>query len=189
MMQLVQNVGDVTLELGEVVELRGVRRPLSAEDAQAAGLPAELAQIPIVQVGRVSLSSDPAVAGVVYSRYNIAAFEEAPTITRVIGDGVDPVSLSESKAEWESVDPTPPGPVQPGELLLVVIQGPVEVRAVELGAAIEPGSPLAISSIEGYATVAERSGGKSAESSAAFARALERLEPGRDTVFAYIALH
>ena len=106
-MQVVQNGGETLLESGDVVAFSGMGAPLEAGGQ------------PVIQVESVDAANSTAVAGVVYSRYNVAALA--------------------ATAEALPAAITPEGAAAPGDFLLVVVRGPVQVKASALAGALALG--------------------------------------------------
>jgi hypothetical protein len=157
-MQVVQNGGQEALEPGDVVIFGGL----------AAGDP------PVIQVAKATVVNSTAVAGVVYSRYNIAAVPE------------DPEQVAEGDREV-----TPAGPVPPGEYLLMVIQGPAQVKASALAGAIQPGDLLSSAGPAGQAAKAAQvsiEGVQTAVPGTVLGKALEPLEQGEKRIYVFITL-
>lgn len=164
-MHLAQNGGSEPLEPGEVVAFSGVAAPLEE------GGP------PVIQVTRATSANSAAVAGVVYSRFNIK------TVT-------DKRSAFGSDSE-EARQVTLEGPVPPGEYLLVVIQGPALVRASASGGAIRPGDLLSASGVDGYAAKAPKvtvEGMLIAAPGTVFGKALQPLDADRDLIYVFVTL-
>ena len=133
-MQVMENTGDAPLAPGDVVLFDGINRTVKGIDG------------PVVQVRRSDESQSTAVAGVVYSRFNV--------------DAIDPALDSpgnESARQAAQMQVTPPGSAKPGEFVLVVVQGPAEVRVNALsGVSFGPGDLLASGKAGGQAGQAER---------------------------------
>jgi len=164
-MHLVQNGGSEPLEPGNIVAFSGVAAPLEE------GGP------PLIQVTRAASANSTAVAGVVYSRFNIK------TVT-------DKRSAFGSDSE-EARQVTLEGPVPPGEYLLLVIQGPALVRASTSGGAIRPGDLLSASGLDGYAAKAPEvtvAGVQVAVPGAVFGKALQSLDADRDLIYVFVTL-
>ena len=115
-----------------------------------------------------------AVAGVVYSRYEIAAVPE------------DPEQAAEGDREV-----TPAGPVPPGEYLLMVIEGPAQVQASALAGAIQPGDLLSSAGPAGQAAKAVQvsiEGVQTAVPGTVFGKALEPLGEGDKLIYVFVTL-
>jgi len=164
-MRVVQNGGSEALEPGEVAAFSGMAAPLEE------GGP------PVVQVSRPTSANSTAVAGVVYSRFNIK------TVTakrQADGQG------SEAGQEV-ALD----GPVPPGEYLLLVVQGPVQVKASALGGAIRPGDLLSSAEETGYSAKAAEvsiAGVRTTVPGTVFGKALEALDAGQKLIYVYVTL-
>jgi hypothetical protein len=127
-MQVMQNGGTEPLAPGDVVVFSGINRSVTAVDT------------PIAQVSSADTANSTAVAGVVFSRFNIDAVDpdlEFPDDT-----------AQERRAEMAV---TPPGEVAPGEFLLVIVQGPALVNASGLAGDIQPGDLLSTGGSMGLA--------------------------------------
>ena len=167
-MQVMQNGGTEPLAPGDVVVFSGINRTVTAVDA------------PIVQVSRAHTANSTAVAGVVFSRFNI--------------DAVDPdLEFPDDTAQERRVemDVTPPGEVAPGEFLLVVVQGPALVRASALAGSIQPGDLLStggISGVAGKAAVMNVNGLETAVPGTVFGKALEPLDEAQEMIYVYVTL-
>ncbi len=164
-MHVVQNGGKQALEPGDVVIFSGMAAPLEA------GGP------PVVQVARATEANSTAVAGVVYSRFNIRVATKAEQ------------SNSQGSGAYREV--TPLGPVQPGEHLLLVVQGPAQVKASALAGAIQPGDLMSSAGEIGYAAQAAEisiEGVKTAMPGAIFGKALEALETGQKLIYVFVTL-
>jgi len=165
-MQIVQNGGDQPLEKGEVVVFSGLGDPNSKGES------------PVPQVSKAQEANSTGIAGVVFSRFNIEAVEE----------DTDTPDQAESKANLEV---TPEGAAGPGDYLLLVIQGPAQVKTESLAGAIEAGTLLSSCETPGCA-------GKAAEVSieghvmhlpgTVVGKALQPLTTGEDMIYAFIAL-
>ncbi len=159
-MQVVQNGGSETLEMGDVVLFSGIAAPLES------GGP------PVVQVARADSANSTAVAGVVYSRYDIRA-------------------MSVSPEEAGTIAFTPDGPIPPGEYLLMVVQGPAQVKASALGGAIAPGDLLSTGQQAGYAARAPLvsiDGVMVTPPGMVFGKALETLDKGEKLIYVFVTL-
>ena len=75
------------------------------------------------------------------------------------------------------------GPAQPGDYLLVVVQGPARVKASAAAGAIKPGDLLSSNAQAGVAASVTALPG------ATFAKALEALESGEGWIYVYVTLH
>ncbi len=157
-MQVAQNGGDGPLEPGDVVVFAGVVEP---EDASGPL---------IIQVARADEANSPAVAGVVYRRFNVETVRE--------GDR----SATGSEPQEVTLD----GPVAPGEHLLLVVQGPAKVKASALEGAIQPGDLLSSAGLAGYAA---RMLEAQPAPGTVFGKALEPLAAERDQIYVFVTLH
>lgn len=165
-MQVAQNGGDTALEPGDVVVFSGIE---TGEEKDAA---------PIVQVARAASANSTSVAGVVYSRFNAAAVSRKPE--------AGPVDAS-----WDNVEVTPTGSVQPGEYLLLVIQGPAQVKASAINGAIRPGDLLSTASEPARAARAPQidiQGVKTTAPGTVFGKALEPLDAEQALIYVFVTL-
>jgi hypothetical protein len=157
-MQIAQNSGDEQLEPGDVVVFAGIVEPKEADGPL------------ILQVAKASQAKSTAVAGVVYSRFNVDAVLERSRTDAATRD-----------APQVTID----GPVPAGEHLLLVVQGPAKVKASALDGAIQPGDLLSSAGQAGYAA-------KMTEAQAApgtvFGKALEPLQADRDQIYVFVTL-
>jgi hypothetical protein len=156
-MHLAQNGGNEPLEPGDVVVFAGIVEP------EEPGGPL------ILQVAKASLANSPAVAGVVYSRFNIEAVLE----------GNRPEASSIDEPQETTID----GPVPAGEHLLLVVQGPARVKASALAGAIQPGDLLCSAAEAGYATSVD-----TAAPGTVFGKALESLDADRGQIYVFVTL-
>ncbi|MAU01217.1 MAG: hypothetical protein CL608_29080 [Anaerolineaceae bacterium] len=168
MMQVMQNNGKELLSPGDVVVFNGINEMVTAVDS------------PIVQVSKVGVADSTAVAGVVYSRFNI--------------DAVDPALESPdgtTNLDWEVLDPTPAGDAAPGEYVLVVVQGAAQVNVSALSSSIQPGDLLATSSTAGMASKASTvsvNGVETAVPGTVFGKALEPVDGTQEMIYVYVTL-
>lgn len=168
-MAVMQNGGTESLSPGEVVVFSGINRSVGAVGA------------PIVQVSKASSAGSTAVAGVVYSRFNLDA----------IDPGLDPVADA-SQGIMAGTEVTPAGSASPGEFVLVVVQGPVQVKASSLAnGRIQPGDLLAASDTAGLAERAATvttNGVETAVPGTVFAKALESADSKEALIYVYVTL-
>jgi hypothetical protein len=160
-MQIVQNAGSEALDVGDVAVFYGIGTPLTEGGPQ------------IVQVAKAAQANDTAVAGVVFSRYNIDILNMQP---------------EEIGAETEI---TPAGSVQPGEYLLLVVRGPAQVKANALGSPIHVGDLLSASDMAGHAARTAKvaiNGVEIAPPGTVFAKALQDLESGESLIYVFVTL-
>ena len=158
-MQVVQNAGTEALELGDVAAFSGISAPLEADGP------------PVIQVVSANAANSTAIAGVVYSRYNIEALSADPE------NGVD--------------DITPDGAAAPGEYLLVVVQGPAQVKASALAGSLQPGDLLSSAAQAGYAAKAAQvslDGVETAMPGTVLGKVLEPLAEGEALVYIFVTL-
>ena len=135
------------------------------------GAPLEAGGLPTIQVVEASSANSTAVAGVVSSRFNIEAVTGGPAAM--------------------NVDATPEGPVSPGEYLLVVIQGPAQVKASALAGSLQPGDLLSSAGRAGYAAkAAEMTFGdvEAAMPGTVLGKVLEPLDAGEALIYIFVTL-
>lgn len=162
-MQVVQNAGSETLELGDVVAFSGISEPL--EDGGS----------PVIQIVGSTDANSTAVAGVVFSRFNIEAVTE----------NMDPAQIAPG-GEF-----TPAGLVAPGEYMLMVIQGPAQVKASAPASKIQPGDLLSSASETGYAGKAAEvnfNGVSAPAPGTILGKALETLKSDKALIYIFITL-
>lgn len=165
-MQVVQNGGDAALEPGDVVVFSGMGAPVAAGEG------------PVPQVAATMDANSTAVAGVVYSRFNTAAVDPATDYPDARGANAD-------------IEVTPEGPVAPGDYLLLVVQGPAQVKAGALAGAVVPGDLLATGGEAGVAVKAADvaiNGVTMAAPGTVFGKALEPLKDGQALIYVYVTL-
>lgn len=167
-MQIMENGGDAALMPGDVVVFNGLNRDVAAVDG------------PIVQVRRADEGQSSAVAGVVYSRFNIDAVDPAL-------DGPE----GNHSGQAAQMQVTPAGSAAPGEFVLVVVQGPAEVRIeVGSGSAIAPGDLLATGETAGRAGPAAMvtiDGAATHRPGTVLGKALEVYD-GQEKIYIYVTL-
>ncbi len=163
MMLVMQNNGSTPLSPGDVVAFNGINLDEVKTDA------------PIVQVSKVDRANSTAVAGVVFSRFNI--------------DAVNPdLELPDA---IEEMDVTPEGDVAPGEYLLVVVHGPAQVNASALGGSIRPGDLLTTQGAPGVAGKAQTMTIDGVEITApgtVFGKALQALDAEQAKIYVFVTL-
>ncbi len=169
-MQVMENGGDEPLSPGDVVVFSGIAPSVSAIDG------------PIVQVARAGDANSTAVAGVVFSRYNINALDPD-------GKRFDDTA----QGETVSTEVTPEGNASPGEYVLVVVQGPAQVKVSALnGGTIQPGDLLSTGGAGGVAAKAATvtiDGVEITVPGTIFAKALESVSDLQDMIYVYVTLH
>lgn len=137
------------------------------------GAPLEEGGMPIIQVAKATSANDTGVAGVVSSGIN------PKVVTGLTPEGGDgPIRIE--------------GPVAPGDYLLVVVQGPVQVKVSALSGAIAPGDLLSSAGQAGYAAKAAEltvDGVTIAPPGTVFGKALEALDAGDGRVYVFVTLH
>ncbi|RUA15368.1 MAG: hypothetical protein DSY55_06495 [Clostridia bacterium] len=164
-MLVMQNNSDAPLSPGDVVVFSGINRN-AAIDA------------PVVQVSKATRANSTAVAGVVFSRFNIDA----------VNPDLEPDDLAALSADLEV---TPAGDAAPGEYVLVVVQGPAEVNVDALDASIQPGDLLATQGAAGMAGKAATmsiDGVKTTAPGAVFGKALEAVDGSRKKIYVFVTL-
>jgi len=187
-MQVAQNTGTETLEPGDVVTFRGIRRLQTGDGYADEPLWARRLGAPVVQVAKASVVDGTGVAGVVFSRYQVMAepMEQPASDEKAAASRPGP-DTKPPAGDWPPI--TTPGPVQPGELMLVVVHGPAEVRVEPYLESVEPGDLLVAGAISGYAAKAIVAGdGSAPPTGTVFAKALEAVDPDRETIYAYVIL-
>ncbi len=165
LMQLVQNGGAEPLDPGDVAVFSGMTAALQA------GGP------PVAQVARATTAGSTAVAGVVYSRFNIA------TVTR------ERQAMGGDLAGDQEV--TLAGPVLPGEYLLLVIQGPALVKVDAAAGALQPGDLLGSAALTAHAGRAPQvtvAGTPSAVPGTVLGKALEHWDGGQGQIYVFVTL-
>jgi hypothetical protein len=158
-MQVMQNGGSTPLEIGDVAAFSGIGAPLEAGGQ------------PVIQVTSADSANSTAVAGVVYSRYNIQDLTAGPE--KVVSDV------------------TPKGAVAPGDYLLVVVQGPAQVKASALAGSLQPGDLLSSAGQAGYAAKATEvalGGVETAMPGTILGKVLEALDEGEALMYVYVTL-
>ena len=132
----------------------------------------------MIQVAKAASSNSTAVAGVVFSRYNI---EE------LIGEPL----RADGRGAKAGLDVTPAGPASPGDYMLLVVQGPALVKASAEAGAIQPGDLLSSSGTAGYAakvTEVTIDGVRMALPGAVLCKALEPLDADEGLIYVYVTL-
>ena len=124
-MQVVQNGGGTPLEAGDVVVFNGIAS-MKSDDQHL-----------IVQVGKTTEANSQAVAGVVYSGFNIDAIADEPELQ---------ADSALQAAEQINLD----GPIEQGDYLLLVVHGPAQVKTGYLSGSIAVGDPLSTAAAPGY---------------------------------------
>ena len=164
-MQVAQNGGEEPLELGDVVVLSGMTA-LPGADAPV-----------VMQVSGAAAANSPAVAGVVYSRFSIDTAIENREL--------------ESEGAADPREVTPSGPVAPGEYLLVVVQGPAQVKASALAGDIQPGDLLSTAGLAGHAARTPRldvGGIEMVAPGTVLGKAMEPLQADQELIYVYVTL-
>jgi hypothetical protein len=139
-MQVVRNADTVALERGDTVVIAGIGKG-----------PAE--GTPILEVSKARETNSTAVLGVVASTYSAEWLIDTASIDSTGATGLT-----------KEIPLSGPGPIDPGEYLLVVVHGPCQVKADAASTAIQPGDLLSTAGRTGYAAKAaetsdERRGG------------------------------
>ena len=166
-MQVMQNTGNTPLSPGDVAAFNGIDRAATAVDG------------PMVQVSRATAANSAAVAGVVFSRFNIDAID--PALESPDGSaGIDPAAL----------EVTPAGDAAPGDYVLVVIYGPAQVRVDALsGRNIQPGDLLSVggaAGLAGRAATITVDGRETAVPGTVFGKALEAYDGTQEMIYVYV---
>jgi hypothetical protein len=157
-MHVVQNGGEQALEPGDVVVFSGMAAPLEE------GAP------PVIQVARAASANSTAVAGVVYRRFDAQALQARPQPEQP--DGGLPAEV------------TPDGPVPAGEYLLLVVEGPAQVKASALAGAIQPGDLVSSAGEMGHAARIV----DAALPGTVLGKALEPLAAGQQLIYIFVTL-
>lgn len=163
-MQVVQNGGTEPIEPGDVVVFSGLGEPMKNG-------------VLTIQVARATSANSTAVAGVAYSRFNVAA--------------VDGSFTASGPADGFSAETTLPGAAETGDYLLLVVQGPAQVNVSALNGAIEAGDLLSTGASKGTAgraTEVDFGGVKMTVPGTVFGKALEALDSGSKLIYVYVTL-
>jgi hypothetical protein len=129
---------------------------------------------PLIEVVQATDAHSTAVAGVVHSRYNPAA-----------------VAVDPEQGTRADLEVTPAGPAAPGEMLLIVVQGPAQVKASAVAGAIQPGDLLSTAGPAGRAAKAGQvslEGVQTARPGTVLGKALEPLETGDQRIYVFVTL-
>jgi hypothetical protein len=169
LMQVMQNGGAEPLSPGDVVVFSGINRAVTSVDG------------PIVRVSLATEANSTAVAGVVFSRFNLDAVDPE----RVDTDGRPLLDAS-------SLEVTPAGSAPPDGYVLVVVQGLARVRSSALGtSSIEPGDLLSTGDAGGVAARAAMlavDGVEVALPGTVFGKALESASDADGMIYVYVTL-
>jgi hypothetical protein len=161
-MQIVQNGGQELLEPGDVAVFYGLAASAGPDGS------------PVIQVARAAAADSAAVAGVVHSWYNSAvATGSAEEMTRGV------------------LEVTREGPIAPDEYLLLVVQGPAQVKASALNGAIQAGDLLSSANQPGHAARATTVSIEAASTvlpGTILGKALEPLDEGDAQIYIYVTL-
>jgi hypothetical protein len=131
----------------------------------------------VMQVSNATAANSPAVAGVVHSRFNIE------TAIQNREPGQEPSTAPRQV--------TLAGPVAPGEYLLVVVQGPAQVKASTLAGEIRPGDLLSTAGVTSHAAKAPQLAVEGIEMVApgtVLGKAMESLSADRELIYVYVTL-
>ncbi|MEX1020703.1 MAG: hypothetical protein WDZ49_13650 [Litorilinea sp.] len=167
--QVMQNGGGEPLRAGDVVVFSGIARDVEGVDS------------PLAQVSRADTAASAAVAGVVLSRFNLDALD--PDL-----DGFE----AGARDDGADLEVTSLDAAQPGEFVLVVVQGLAQVNVqnpAELN--IEPGDLLSTSATQGYATRAAQMRVNGIETpilGTVLGKALEPLTRAEGQIYVYVTL-
>lgn len=181
-MNVAQNGGSEALEMGDVVVFSGISAPHEGVGA------------PLIQVAKAGSANSTAVAGVVYQRLNIDALaENPPPGVEVTPDGTRQIGSEDLAGDNEPgfVEVTSDRPVQPGEYLLLVVQGPAQVKASALSGVIQPGDLLSSAGQAGHAARAAKvtiQGVSTTVPGTVFGKALEPLDSGQKLIYVFVTL-
>lgn len=170
-MRVVQNAGATALEPGDVVAFAGVK---TVFELPTGGPASSLSGVPVVQVEQVSEVNGQAVAGVIFSGFNIDAIRD-----------------DSPEAASPQMEINLPGPIPPGGYLLLVTHGPAQVKAAALAGPVQAGDPLVASgAVDGMvrtaASVAAEGG--LIQPGAIFAKALEPTDSGKEMIYVFVTL-
>jgi hypothetical protein len=163
-MQVVQNGEGSALEPGDVAAFSGMAAPL------------EQGGPPVVRVTKATSANSQAVAGVVYRKFEAKAINARPE--------------ADQPPDMPS-DVTSEGPVAPGEYLLLVVQGPAQVKADALDGAIQPGNLLSTAGQAGHvanATQVTIEGIDMVLPGTVVGKALEPLAEGQKLIYIFVTL-
>jgi hypothetical protein len=167
-MQIAQNADDEPLEYGDVVVIAGVGQ------SPADGNP------PLLQVRQAREANSSGVVGVVASAYPAEWLTEPGKTDPTGADGPE-ASLPLAEAD----------PTAPGDYLLVVVQGPCQVKVDATTAAIQPGDLL---SSMGQAGVAAKAltinvgGTDTTVPGTVLGKAMEPLDEGQALLYVFVTL-
>jgi len=134
------------------------------------GAPLEAGGEPVIHVTAVASANSTAVAGVVHSRYDVDA---------------------ESNSQDPDTGVTPDGLAGAGDYLLVVVQGPAQVKASAVAGALAPGDLVASAGPAGLAAKAamvELGGTEIAVPGTVLGKALEPLKEGQGLIHIFVTL-
>lgn len=165
-MQVVKNGGAQALELGDVVVIDGVTA------SPTEGAP------PQIRVRKAAEANSNGVLGVVAASYPEEWLTASTNPTGDVTEGTV-IPLADG------------GPIAPGGHLLVVVQGPVRVKASAVAGAIRPGDPLSSAGLQGFAskaTTTDSKGFGGALPGTVLGKALEPLNEGRKLIYAFVTL-
>lgn len=132
--QIVYNDGPSVLEVGDVVVFAGILRSEElqalgqAPDADAASRAAATLGSPIIKVARASGATNEAFAGIVVSRFALETIDE------------------DLEPGHEPPNPTPIGPIPPGEYALIVVRGAAEAKIDPTSSPLQIGDALTFGS-------------------------------------------
>lgn len=167
-MQVMQNGGPDALSPGDVVAFSGVDQTELVVDS------------PIVVVRKANGANSTAVAGVVFSRFNVEAIDPALESA----DGL----MSETLA---SMDITPAGDAAEGDYVLVVVQGLAQVKVGRTDSDIVAGDLLSAGADGGFAGKADTimvDGVGTTLPGAVFGKALGVVDGSKDMMYVYVTL-
>jgi hypothetical protein len=166
-MQVVQNSDASSLERGDVVVVAGMG-PAPAENAA-----------PVIQVRKASEANSPAVVGVVASSYSPEWLADSSM--------ADPTAAGPG----QNIPLSGPGPIAPGDYMLIVVQGPAQVKVSALSGPIQPGSLLSSAGEAGFAAEAAQvtvEGISTPIPGTVFGKALEALNGGQKLIYVFVTL-
>ncbi len=167
-MQVVRNGDTRALERGDTVVIAGLGT-------------STVKGVPILEVRSAREANSSAVLGVVASTYSAEWLTDSGSI--------DPTGSTGPASE---IPLRSPGPIDPGEYMLVVVRGPCQVKVDAASAAIQPGDLLSTAGRSGYAAKAASvsiEGLQMVSPGTVFGKALEPLDAGQDgLIYVFVTL-
>jgi hypothetical protein len=167
-MQVVRNSDTKALERGDMVVVTGIST--STIDG-----------IPVLEVRSAREANSTAVIGVVASTYSPEWLTEPSDF--------DPTGATGLANE---IPLSSPGPINPGEYMLIVVHGPCQVKVDAASTPIQPGDLLSTDGRTGYAAKATSvsiEGVQLTPPGTIFGKALESLDAGQDgLIYVFVTL-